>query len=74
MKSVIETILALAFWIIIMLIGGVMESDLSFGDTILWIGGLFAALLADIAGLNALIEKKEATTKDIVKQAEYGNE
>lgn len=73
MKSIVECILALAFWLIIMLMGGVMESDLSFADTILWLGGLFALLLVDIAGLNALLPE-EAPASQTTKIAEYDNE
>ena len=73
MKSIIECILALAFWLIIMLMGGVMESDLSFSDTILWIGGLFVALFLDIAALNALCPS-EAPASQTPQSAEYDNE
>lgn len=72
MKSIIECILAIAFWLIVMLIGGVMESDLSFSDTILWICGLFAALFLDIVALNALCPS-EAPAPQTPQSAEYDN-
>ena len=70
MKSLIECILAIAFWFIVMLIGGVMESDLSFSDTILWICGLFVALILDIVALNALCPSEAPQTP---QSAEYDN-
>lgn len=56
MKSILKTILGLAWWIIFMALCGVVESNLPAGTLALALVGLFTLLTADSAALNALLK------------------
>lgn len=58
MKTILKTILGLAWWIIFMALCGVAESSLPTGTIILALAGLLALLVAVSAGLNSLLNSK----------------
>ena len=58
MKTILKTILGLAWWIIFMALCGVAESSLPAGTIILALAGLLALLVAVSAGLNSLLNPK----------------
>lgn len=74
MKAIIENIAAIGVWIIFMLFAGVMESDLSFKETIIWIVALFAALFVCIAVLGGFKEDSRTNVPLEANKAKYGNE
>ena len=58
MKNLVQTILALGLWALTLALFAIGESDLSFGETILYGGLVFIGMYADGYALTKLIERE----------------
>lgn len=74
MKAFYETLIAVGIFICIMLMSGVMESDLPAGKQLFWLAVLIGAITAGIAALGGFKDWSRDNVPSNTKKAEYGNE